>query len=560
MMARKRDRPRKTKRRVWLCTIVLLLSCPYEGHATDDFMRIFPPQSAARPQLSSLRALRPAGPLDGLQGWSPRLQALSGPRLQSFVTIRRGKSASGHWMTGAPVPTARTEVAVAALDGLIYVAGGFEPPDSWMIWQPSVSTKVEAYDPSTNRWSSKPELPVGLHHAGSAVVDGALYVVGGFNKSDDTPWNPSDRVFRFDPASETWVERAPLPTPRGGLAVTTLQGKLFAISGYNGQENPSVVEVYDPNRDQWTAVAPLPTPRDHLAAVTIGKTLYAIGGRVRLNYRENLSTVEAYHADLNQWVPRAGMPTPRSGMAASVLNGWVYVFGGESGEGTFHQNERYSAELNRWQEMAPMPTARHGLGAAEVNGYIYALSGGPRPGGSYSRLNEIFLPPSSSYPIQSGRTPASHIGSVMTVLATFQEAGALPPESSPEATQLIHALIQYQSVFLKSSHPVVQEFFASALSEKFDAKKVASLTKIFLSTGWTSETLEALVDYSAQRSMAEEPRLVEVLHGYNVTTTDWKFIEQTFTKARERLLKQGKKVHRVFAAQRASMPGGSPKR
>ncbi len=466
-----------------------------------------------------------------------------------------GETGSGHWMTGTPAPTARTEVAVAALDGLIYVVGGFERPSSWKIWQSSVSTKVEVYDPATNRWSSKPRLPVGLHHAGAAVLDGALYVVGGFTRTDDSLWDPSDRVFRFDPAGETWTERAPLPTARGGLAVTTLQGKLFAVSGYDGQENPSAVEVYEPALDQWVAVAPLPTPRDHLAAVTMGETLYAIGGRVRLDYRKNLSTVEAYDAKSKQWIPKAGMPTPRSGIAASVVNGWIYIFGGESGGGTFHENERYSAQLNRWQTMAPMPTARHGLGSAAVDGSIYVLSGGPRPGGSYSRLNEIFIPPSPARPIRSERTPASHIGSIMAILATFHEAGVLPPDSSPEADRLIHALIQSQSVFLKSPDPVVRDFFVSALSEKFNAKKAASLTQAFPETGWTSETLEALVDSAASRSMADGSRVAEVFHGHNVTTTDWKFVEQVFTRAREQLLKQGKQVHAVFATQRASMPG-----
>ena len=57
--------------------------------------------------------------------------------------------------------------------------------------------------------------------------------------------------------------------------------------------------------------------------------------------------------------------------------------------------------------------------------------------------------------------------------------------------------------------------------------------------------------------MVEEPRLPEVFQGYNVTTTDWKFVEQIFMKAREQLLKQGKQVHAVFAAQRASMPGAT---
>ena len=461
----------------------------------------------------------------------------------------------GHWMTGAPAPTARTEVAVVVLDGLIYVIGGFERPSSWMFRRSSVSTKVEAYDPVTNRWSSKPALPVGLHHAGAAVLDGALYVVGGFTESGDTIWSPSDRVFRFDPAGDAWTERAPLPTARGGLAVTTLQGKLFAVSGYDGRENPAAVEVYDPAIDQWSAVAPLPTPRDHLAAVTMGETVYAIGGRVRLSYRENLSTVEAYDAESNRWVPKAGMPTPRSGIAAGVVNGWLYVFGGESGAGTFRQNERYSAEFNRWQTMAPMPTARHGLGAAAVEGYIYVLSGGPRPGGSYSRLNEVFIPPSPVRPIRSQRTPAAHIGSVMAILATFQEAGVLPPESSSEADRLIHALIQSQSLFLKSSDPVVRNFVASALAEKFDGKKAKSLTEAFTSTGWTSETLEALVDYSATRLPVDEPRMADVFHDYTVTPTDWALVGRVFAQARERLLKQGKQIHAVFAAQRASMPG-----
>ena len=300
------------------------------------------------------------------------------------------------------------------------------------------------------------------------------------------------------------------------------------------------MEVYDPTLNQWTAVAPLPTPRDHLATVTINETLYAIGGRVRLNYRENLSTVEAYEAETNQWVTKADMPTPRSGIAAGVVNGWGYVFGGESGEGTFYQNERYNARLNRWQTMAPMPTARHGLGAAAVAGHIYVLSGGPRPGGSYSRLNEIFIPPDPARPVRAGRTPAAHIGSIMALLAMFHDAGVLPPESSREADRLIHALIQSQSMFLKNPTPVVRDIFVSALSEKFGAKKGTSLTQAFAATGWTSETLEALVDYSARRTPADEPRLAEVFNEYNVTTADWTLVQQVFAKARETAPETGK--------------------
>lgn len=39
-----------------------------------------------------------------------------------------------------------------------------------------------------------------------------------------------------------------------------------------------------------------------------------------------------------------------------------------------------------------MPTARHGLGVAVIGQSIYVLAGGPKPGASYSSVNEVFTP------------------------------------------------------------------------------------------------------------------------------------------------------------------------
>jgi hypothetical protein len=39
-----------------------------------------------------------------------------------------------------------------------------------------------------------------------------------------------------------------------------------------------------------------------------------------------------------------------------------------------------------------MPTARHGLGAAPVRDQIFVVAGGPRPGATYSAVNEVFTP------------------------------------------------------------------------------------------------------------------------------------------------------------------------
>ena len=217
-------------------------------------------------------------------------------------------------------------------------------------------------------------------------------------------------------------------------------------------------------------------------------------------------------------------------------------------------HESQAADAGHWMTGALAQTAR-----TEVGGHVYVVSGGPRPGGSYSSLNEIFIPPSPSRLTHSkpfGRTPSVYIGSVMTMLAVMDEAGVLPPEAAPEANQLIHALIQSQSVFLKSPDHVVREWLSSALAEKFGEKRVAELTGCFVSAGWTTEALEALVDSSIHQSIREGSRWVEVLSGYGMMVEDWALLERMFVQAREQLLAQGKNVHAVFATHRAAMPGG----
>jgi N-acetylneuraminic acid mutarotase len=299
----------------------------------------------------------------------------------------------GVWRTAAPVPAKRTEVAAVTLRDKIYVVGGFEQPSLGNVVNLAISASVEEYDPSTDRWTTKAPMPVGLHHVGIGVTGGRLYVIGGYRQSGLTVWEPVATVYAYDPATDTWTQRAPMPSPRGALSVTGHDGKLYAIGGYDRKANSAAVEVYDPERNTWVSRAPLPTPRDHLASATVSGKVYAIGGRLNGDYRRNLSITEVYDPVTDQWKRAADLPTARSGITAAEVGGRVYVFGGEGGEGTFHENEAYDPARDVWQTMAPMPTSRHGLGSAVVHGRIHVISGGPTPGGSFSDLNEVFTPP-----------------------------------------------------------------------------------------------------------------------------------------------------------------------
>ncbi len=272
----------------------------------------------------------------------------------------------GTWRTAAPTPMKRTEVAAAALDGRIYVVGGFEKPSLGNMLNFSITPSVEIYDPATDRWASKSPMPVGLHHVGIGVVGGRLYVIGGYSQSAFSVWNPVATVYVYDPAKDSWTERAPMPTARGALSVTEHEGRLYAIGGYDRKGNNAQVEVYDPLRNVWTTAASLPTPRDHLATATVAGKIYAIGGRMDGDYSRNLAVVERYDPVTDRWRRVADLPTARSGMTAAVVEGRIYVFGGEGAAGTFNENEAYDPVGDRWQGMAPLLTARHGLGSAVI--------------------------------------------------------------------------------------------------------------------------------------------------------------------------------------------------
>src|ERR1700716_3509617 len=74
----------------------------------------------------------------------------------------------GRLSTGAPMPSARTEVAGAGAGGKIYWVGGFRG-----------ERELEVYGPVADRWSRGASIPRSLHHTAAVGLKDKLYVVGG---------------------------------------------------------------------------------------------------------------------------------------------------------------------------------------------------------------------------------------------------------------------------------------------------------------------------------------------------------------------------------------------
>lgn len=346
-----------------------------------------------------------------------------------------------------------------------------------------------------------------------------------------------------------------MPTARGALGVAVIGHKLVAIGGFDGRGTTAAVELYNPSTDTWTTMAKLPTPRNDLAVAAYEQDVCAFGGRLNRDDSRNSAVVECWHSTSNRWVRKGDMPIPRSGHAAATLGRHIYVFGGTTSDKTLAPTVAYQVDSDQWHTMAEMPTARHGLGTGVVENRIYAIGGGLTPGRAFSNVTEIYVPPSKETAHRtSTRASAAHVGAVMAVLAAWSEAGVLPPESTPDASRIVKALIQFQGAMMKSDHPQVRRFFERAMDRKFGQAGPRYLQQ-GRTTGWSSRILEAVVEYGTDPSMDLQPGLESGWREFNVGSQDLRLLASLNAAAKDQLSREGKDLHALYEEKRRLMPG-----
>jgi hypothetical protein len=69
-----------------------------------------------------------------------------------------------------------------------------------------------------------------------------------------------------------------MPSRRGGLDAVVLEGKIHTFGGETRTGTFANHEVYDPATDRWSLAPALPTPRHGLAVAAVGGRIYVIGG------------------------------------------------------------------------------------------------------------------------------------------------------------------------------------------------------------------------------------------------------------------------------------------
>ncbi len=82
----------------------------------------------------------------------------------------------------------------------------------------------------------------------------------------------------YDPVKDIWTEFQPMPSKRGGLASTSVNGTIYAFGGEEPNRTFNNNEKFDPKTNTWASEQPMPTPRHGLASVSIDYKIYVIGG------------------------------------------------------------------------------------------------------------------------------------------------------------------------------------------------------------------------------------------------------------------------------------------
>lgn len=259
---------------------------------------------------------------------------------------------------------------------------------------------VSAPTPVENSWTSKTPMHQARGGLGVAVVNGKIYAIGGSTKTG-APQNYSGGFVgtneEYDPETDTWTLKAPMPTPRSNFRLEVVHNKIYCIGGltHNGSVTHAI-EVYDPSTDTWETIAPFPTPRESFTTVVYNDRIYVIGGIAGRDLAKELlgaytGATEVYDPALDTWETKASMLNARFPETCVVINGKIYVI---SGSTTYAESISvtavYDEDTNSWTNKAPMPVVKHGA-SATMGDKIYFI-GGSYEDGVYVTLLQIYDP------------------------------------------------------------------------------------------------------------------------------------------------------------------------
>jgi N-acetylneuraminic acid mutarotase len=175
------------------------------------------------------------------------------------------------WRTLDSMPTARQHIDCGVVDNKIYVIGGITSFTN-------ITKKNEMYDPETNSWSTMAPIPTLRNNPAIVTKDSLIYVIGGAG-SEKSIWTTIATVECYNPKTDEWTTKADLPFALFKPGAVVVNNKIIVLGGQDPSgKSVSSVLIYDIESDSWEKTTPLPQINCFAGYATVGNKIYMIGG------------------------------------------------------------------------------------------------------------------------------------------------------------------------------------------------------------------------------------------------------------------------------------------
>jgi len=147
-----------------------------------------------------------------------------------------GRSARSGWRFVDDMPDARYGPWGVVVNNSVYMMGGCGRGSG------NISAANDMYNPVTEKWSLKKNLPTARYEGAIGVIKGIVYLSVG-----DTNGGFIVSTQAYDPSTDSWTLKKDAPASRAEVASAVLNDELWVMGGEpEVQSATTTVQIYSP--------------------------------------------------------------------------------------------------------------------------------------------------------------------------------------------------------------------------------------------------------------------------------------------------------------------------
>ncbi len=248
------------------------------------------------------------------------MYAITGFNLAPDYSTANERFNGTSWATMAPIPVPHAQSRGTAVGTNIYVPGGF---NSVSFGGPLDTMQI--YNTTADTWSMGMSLPAARSGVATAAFNNLVYMIGGYNPVGTGHTD----VYIYNPGTNSYTTGAPMTAPAGNAAGVLFNGEIYVVGGGTA---PGAQYAYNPTTNTWRTIAVLPTSGGTCQSdngFVLNNELWIVGCLgLPINQQ-----VWIYNSGTDSWRAGPQYNVDHQGPGAALFNSRGFVVGGGAASG-----------------------------------------------------------------------------------------------------------------------------------------------------------------------------------------------------------------------------------